>query len=159
MVSLEVDSIGAIPIDLDDSLQASKVLRAIAAKATSGNLHRSEPLPAAGSNGPPYALIQWGLNNSPELKNLPHEGTAKIKRGSVCLIGGASDLFISLARNAEHDGWETGMTVLGSVPEPELTSLVEEKILALPKHIFTHPQYGTTMSMLDTELGCRLSVR
>ena len=62
-----------------------------------------------------------------------------------------------LAENGEHDGWETGMTVLGSVPEPALTDLVEGKILALPKHDFKHPQYGTVMSMLDKELPCRLS--
>ena len=81
-----------------------------------------------------------------------------LARGSVCLIGSASDLFISLAKNGEHAGWETGMTVLGSVPEPALTELVEGKILSLPKHDFKHPQYGTVMSMLNTELPCKLLV-
>lgn len=65
-------------------------------------------------------------------------------------------MFISLARHGEHDGWEASMTVLGRVPEPELTVLVEGKILSLPKHNFTHPTYGTVMSMLDKELPCRL---
>ena len=107
-----------------------------------------------GSLGPPYALEQLSLAN--DVKAHMHEGSAKIVRGSVCLIGGAADLFVSLARNGEHDGWETSMTVVGSVPEPELTELVEGRILSLPFHDFKHPVYGTVMSMLDAELPCRL---
>jgi hypothetical protein len=120
------------------------------------------------------------------LKSHAHEGAAKIKRGSVCLIGTASDLFISLARRGEHDGWESGMTVLGNVAEVDLVPF-EAKIMALPRHNFTHPDYGTvsacrrieplasplaadaqharsatqygarTVSMLDSELPCKLT--
>mmetsp|Transcript_61647 Transcript_61647/g.163306 ORF Transcript_61647/g.163306 Transcript_61647/m.163306 type:complete len:112 (+) Transcript_61647:2-337(+) len=107
--------------------------------------------------GPPYALVQFSLEDK-ALASVPHEGSAKIARGSVCLIGSTSDIFISLAKNGEHDGWEGSMTVLGRVPEPALTDIVEGRILALPKHNFVHPDYGTHMSMLNTELPCRLSV-
>ena len=48
------------------------------------------------------------------------------------------------------------MTIVGGVPEPQLSDLVEANILSLPKHDFTHPQYGTVMSMLDKELPCQL---
>ena len=157
-VTLAIDGVGAVPIQLDtaNAPRAAAELKRVAEADTTGRLHRSEPLPAEGSTGPPYALVQFSLE-APQLKSFPHEGTAKIVRGSVCLIGSASDLFISLARRGEHDGWETGMTVLGSVPEPALTDLVEGKILALPKHDFKHPQFGTVMSMLNKELPCRLS--
>jgi hypothetical protein len=152
-VSLEIDGIGKVPINLDASLGAGKFVEQQASAGVAGRVHRAEPQPPHGSSGPPYALVQFSLSG---LSHLPHEGTAHIHRGSVCLIGGTSDIFISLARHGEHDGWESSMTVLGSVPEPELTALVEEKILTLPKHNFTHPTYGTVMSMLDTELPCRL---
>ena len=75
------------------------------------------------------------------------------------MIGGASDIFISLAKGDEHAGWEVSMTVLGDVPEPQLTELVEQAILSRPYHDFKHPQYGTVMSMLDSELPCRLASR
>ena len=58
--------------------------------------------------------------------------------------------------NGEHAGWEASMTVVGRVAEPTLAEIVEGKILALPKHDFTHPQYGTVMSMLNEPLSCRL---
>lgn len=47
---------------------------------------------------------------------------------------GTDNLFISLARRGEHDGWERGFTVVGSVPEPELSTLIEDVILSLPRH-------------------------
>ena len=50
------------------------------------------------------------------------------------------------------------MTIVGQVPEPELSALVEGAILARPKHNFTHPNYGTVMSMLDKELPCKLTL-
>jgi len=37
------------------------------------------------------------------------------RRGAVCLIGKSIDLFISLARHGEHQGWESSMTVVGQV--------------------------------------------
>ena len=156
MVKVNVEGVGTIPIVLDTSLQVSKRLTELAANGATGHIHRAEPLPPAGSNGPPYALVQFTINDA-GLDKLPREGAAKIQRGSVCLIGGANDIFISLARGSEHDGWEQSMTVLGHVPEAELTDLVEGAILSKPKHDFTHPQYGTVMSMLDTKLGLALA--
>ena len=157
-LSLEVPAIGSIPIVLSrDTPEAGRELQHVARGAeNTAKLHRVEPLPPAGSSGPPYALVQFTVNKGDKLKSRAHEGSAKIARGSVCLIGGASDLFISLARNGEHDGWEQSMTVVGHVPEPELTTHVEEQLLKLPVHNFTHPQYGTVMSMLDKEIECRL---
>ena len=155
MLHLQVEDIGTIPIALNDSFQSAATLKALAAAGTSGKVHRAESLPSAGSNGPPYALVQFQLSG---LEKLAHEGTAKITRGAVCHIGGTSDLFVSLARGKEHDGWEQSMTIVGQVPEPELSALVEGAILARPKHNFTHPNYGTVMSMLDKELPCKLTL-
>ena len=157
IISVDVESVGSIPIHLNESFVASKTLLEAASRGATGILHRAEPLPPAGSNGPPYALVQFTINGA-GLDKLKHEGTAKITRGSVCLIGSANDLFISLAKGAEHDGWEQSMTVLGRVPDAELDSLVEGAIMALPKHDFKHPQYGTVMSMLDKGLPLKLSV-
>ena len=156
MVLLRVDSIGEIPILLDETLAAASSIKALAAASTAGKLHRAEPLPPAGSMGPPYALVQFSLSG---LNSMKHESSGrKIQRGDLCHIGGTSDLFISLAKNNEHDGWEASMTIVGQVPEPQLTEIVEGSILALPKHNFTHPNYGTVMSMLDKELPCKLVV-
>ena len=162
MVTLSIPNLGDIPIQLEPQRLAPKAAAAITSAAAAGTrarLHRAEPLPAPNSMGPPYALVQFSISDDGKLARLPHEHSAPIKRGDVCLIGGASDLFISLARNGEHDGWESGMTVLGTVPEPALSELVEDKILALPKHNFTHPNYGTVMSMLDKELPGVLQLR
>ena len=112
--------------------------------------------PPAGSAGPPYALVQFTLDDAPELKAHAHEGRAAVARGAVCLIGGASDLFISLAANGEHAGWESSMTVVGHVADEALRGVVEGEILAMPKHDFTHPQYGTVMSMLTEPVPCQL---
>ena len=154
MLNLEIDDVGTVPISLDGTLHAAQTLTALAARRIAGKVHRAEPLPPAGSNGPPYALVQFSLSGLDKMK---HEGSGtKIRRGDVCHIGGTSDLFVSLARGAEHDGWEQSMTIIGRVEEPQLTDLVEGAILALPKHDFKHPQYGTVMSMLDKERPCRL---
>ena len=48
------------------------------------------------------------------------------------------------------------MTVVGHVPEAALSSQLEARVLALPKHTVKHPQFGTVMSMLDSELPCSL---
>ena len=143
-VTVDVPQVGArLPITLD-GVGTPKAIAAIAKAAQRSatcKLHRCEPDPGPGSTGPPYALLQFTVDE-PALKSHAHEGAAKIKRGSVCLIGTASDLFISLARRGEHDGWESGMTVLGNVAEVDLVPF-EAKIMALPRHNFTHPDYGT----------------
>ena len=92
--------------------------------------------------------------NAPELAKLA-PGGEKLRRGSLCLVGGASDLFISLAKNGEHDGWEGGMTCIGAVLEPELSSLIEGAILPMPVKTNIHPS-GVKMTMLAKELPCQL---
>jgi cyclophilin family peptidyl-prolyl cis-trans isomerase len=159
-IALEVPGIGSIPMELHQAA-APKAVAELTRLATAGGaarLHRAEPHPPPGSMGPPYALVQFSIEDGAAFQAIAHEGNAKIQRGSVCKIGGASDVFISLAKHGEHDGWEASMTVLGVVPEPALSELVEQKILALPRHDFKHPTYGTVMSMLDKELPCRLTL-
>jgi len=158
-IQLDVTGIGALPISLDDSLQATSLLKAMTKGAQHEcRLHRAEPLPPPGSVGPPYALVQFSLEGKlkAELYAVPQEGSTRIRRGHLCLIRGTSDFFISLAPDLEHDSWSEGMTVVGTVEEPELTTLVEGALLALPRHNFTHPSYGTLMSMLDAPVGCRV---
>lgn len=155
-VVLDIAGIGPVPMVLHARFAASKRILELARGGGKGHVHRAEPQPPNGSNGPPYALVQFSLESDAGLNTLPHEGDEKIARGAVCLIGGANDLFISLARGAEHAGWEASMTVLGHVPQPALDELIEGAILAKPKHTFTHPQYGTVMSMLDTKLPLTL---
>jgi peptidyl-prolyl cis-trans isomerase A (cyclophilin A) len=148
-----------IPILLNpDGVAAETAARLawLAARNTSGRIHRAEPQPSSGSSGPPYALIQFSLNDS-SLAGLAHEGRAPITRGAVCLIGRSSDLFISLARHGEHTGWESSMTIVGHVVEREL-AVFESAILGQPRHNFTHPSFGTRMSMLDHELRCSIQL-
>ena len=157
---LDVLGIGSLAILLDRKInapRASAALKRLASKRTRGRIHRAEPLPPIGSFGPPYALVQFGLDEgSGLLASLGHEGTAAIVRGALCLIGGSNDFFISLAQHGEHVDWESSMTVVGHVAEPGLSELVEGRILGLPRHNYTHPTFGTQMSMLDTELSCML---
>ena len=64
---------------------------------------------------------------------------------------------MSLARNNEHDGWEVSMTIVGTMSDPALAEF-EDKILALPKHDFVHPNYGTKMSMLNDKVPATLKL-
>ena len=156
-IKLDVDGIGTIPIKLNDSLQASEFLQIFAKMAAGGKVHRAEPLPTVpGSSGPPYALVQWTLENAAALGSLLQEGNQLITRGSVVLIQGTTDLFISLATHGEHESWSSSMTVVGNAAEPQLTQLVEGTILAQPRHTFIHPDYLTMMSMLDAPLECHI---
>jgi hypothetical protein len=159
-IQLDIEGIGVLPISLDDSLPASTVLKSMAAKHHEGRVHRAEPLPPPGSSGPPYALVQFALEGElkAELHAAPREGSTRIRRGHLCLIPKTSDLFVSLAPGEEHDSWSDKMTVVGTIAEPELTTLVEGAILSLPRHDFTHPQYKTLMSMLDSELRCHVKL-
>lgn len=151
--------VGSVPIHLlqgpGGAPGAAARLTHLAARNASGRLHRAEPHPPQGSNGPPYALVQFSLND-PSLAGLPPEGNERIYRGAVCLIGGSSDVFISLARHGEHESWSSSMTVVGHVPEDALRSQLEGRVLALPIHTVKHPQFGTVMSMLDRDLPCSL---
>tara|TARA_B110000046_G_C12714152_1_gene281839 strand:+ start:98 stop:571 length:474 start_codon:yes stop_codon:yes gene_type:complete len=149
---IDIDGVGTVPIELNRHPHAASV-RAAFTNNTTGKVHRAEPLPPPGSIGPPYALVQMSLND-PSLGKLA-PGGEPLKRGSLCLVGGASDLFISLAKNGEHDGWEGGMTCIGEVPEPALTSVIEGKILQMPTRVQMHPS-GVKMTMLARELPCQL---
>ena len=149
---IEIDGVGTVPVELNTHPHAAAVRAAFASKTT-GRVHRAEPLPPTGSTGPPYALVQMSLNE-PSLGRLT-PGGERLERGSLCLVGGASDLFISLAKNNEHDGWEGGMTCIGRVLEPGLTSLVEGKILPMPTCTNMHPT-GVKMTMLAREMPCTL---
>ena len=158
-VVLDIDGVGPLPIALTpgNAPRARAAFAEIAARRAPCKLHRAEPHPLAGSAGPPYALCQFTVqDDSAGLATLAHEGTAKIGRGAVCLIGSSSDVFVSLARDGEHDGWEASMTVFGRVAEDDLARILEDKVLAKPIHSITHPQYGTVMSMLKTPLPCTL---
>ena len=151
-LGIAIEGVGTVPVELNRHAHAEAVRAAFAAGA-SGRVHRAEPLPPPGSTGPPYALVQMSVD-APSLAQLK-PGGEKLKRGSLCLVGGASDLFISLARDGEHDGWEGGMTCIGRVLEPELSSLVEAKILPMPVKTSMHPS-GVKMTMLARELPCKL---
>lgn len=152
---IDIDGVGTVPVELNSHPHAAAVRDAFVSRVT-GKVHRAEPLPPPGSVGPPYALVQMSLD-APSLGQLVPGGD-RLQRGSLCLVGGASDLFISLAKNNEHDGWEGGMTCIGQVLEPELTSLVEGIILPMPTCINIHPT-GVKMTMLAREMPCQLGVR
>ena len=151
-LSIVIEGVGELPVELNDHKHAAAIAHSFEA-GTTGRVHRSEPLPPPGSVGPPYGLVQLSLDDS-SLKGLA-PGGVRISRGDLCLIGGASDLFVSMARNGEHDGWESGMTVVGRVLEPALTTLVEDVIMRMPTRNSMHPS-GVVMSMLASELPCRL---
>ena len=151
-LAIAIDGVGLLCVELYDHEHAATVRAAFAAGAT-GRVHRAEPLPPPGSTGPPYALVQMSVD-APSLAQLK-PGGERLTRGSLCLVGGASDLFISLARDGEHDGWEGGMTCVGRVLEPELSSLVEAVILPMPVKTSMHPS-GVQMTMLAKELPYRL---
>ena len=58
---LHIPHIGQMPIQLDPDAMTpatASLLYLLAAANISGRVHRAEPLPAPGSNGPPYALVQ-----------------------------------------------------------------------------------------------------
>ena len=125
--------------------------------ARTGRQWRAEPQPPAGSNGPPYGLVQFTLKNS-GLSKHAHEGSAKIRRGSVCLIGGADDIFVSLARNDEHDGWEVSMTIVGPMSDPAHAEIADGRVGALAVAALVEvsdcnsDQYFTPLTILHTSL-------
>ena len=49
------------------------------------------------------------------------------------------------------------MTIVGTMSDPALAEF-EDKILALPKHDFVHPNYGTKMSMLNDKVPATLKL-
>lgn len=153
MLKIDVAA-GAFAISLNPENAPQTVRRLLASPGETGRFHRAEPLPPAGSQGPPYALVQATLSD-PELAKIPHEGHMSIRRGSVCLITGSSDVFVALA---DHPGWENSMTVFGEVSEADLRAHIEQPILSLPRHTMIHPTFGTKMSMLNTPLPITIEV-
>jgi len=150
---LVVEGVGAINVAMDpvNAPRTVATLAVLARWGARGRVHRAEAV--GGGDGPPYGLVQATLDDpSKMLKALRHEGAKPIMRGSVCLIGGTSDVFVSLA---PHPGWERSMTVFGKVSEPASTAAVGA-ILAKPIHQSKHPKHGTLMAMLDTKLGLHL---
>jgi len=156
-LNVDIDQIGRVPVKLlpANAPKTVAALRSLAQHGMTGRLHRAEGIPPPPSRGPPYALVQATLDD-PEriLSEMLHEGSVPIGRGSVCMIPGSSDLFVSLG---DHAGWETSMTVIGQV-EPLVLETVVMPILQLPHHDFKHPTFGTVMSMLDAALPLRMSV-
>jgi len=154
---ISIASIGKLPVRLlpSNAPNIVSILTKLAQIGARGNLHRAEGIPVAPSQGPPYALVQATLRDSNgELAKAAHEGSLPITRGSVCLIPGSSDVFISLG---EHAGWENSMTVVGEVAAQDLAQFVLP-ILQLPHHNVKHPTFGTIMSMLDAPLPIQMSV-
>merc|ERR1719440_536708 len=141
--------IGRVPINVLPANAPNMVaaFQKLAQRGMVGRLHRAEGIPLPPSQGPPYALVQATLDDPDGiLAKMPHEGSVPIGSGSVCMIAGTSDFFISLG---DHAGWEASMTVLGQV-EPHALEKVVMLILQLRHHDFKHPTFGTVMSMLDT---------
>ena len=90
-LGIAIEGVGTVPVELNRHAHAEAVRAAFAAGA-SGRVHRAEPLPPPGSTGPPYALVQMSVD-APSLAQLK-PGGERLTRGSLCLVGGASDLFI-----------------------------------------------------------------
>jgi len=144
----------AVTLDCSNAPNSVGTLWRLASKDCMARVHRAEAVPY-GRDGPPYGLVQASIDDHDGLlKALTHEGSQQIVRGSVCLIGKTSDIFVSLM---PHPGWESSMTVIGSMPESGIVEAVEPLLLR-PIHDFVHPKYKTVMALLDKPLRCRLTV-
>ncbi|KAK3286096.1 hypothetical protein CYMTET_6331 [Cymbomonas tetramitiformis] len=105
-------------------------------------IYRNEAKPETGF-GPPYALVQGSLG--PGLGKHSIEGRAPTHRGTVCLIAQTSEFFISVG---EHPEWNGSFIVWGEVEDMK----VIDTVTTLPYKDFKHPQYGTVMRMLLSEI-------
>jgi len=152
-----IDGLGevAVTLDVKNAPRMVAAVQGFATRGVSGSLHRAEAIPPANSQGPPYALVQASLSDPDgTLAKMPHEGSLAVVRGSVCVIQGTSEFFISLGI---HPGWDKSMTVIGQVDSPTLERMVMP-ILARPHHSFKHPTFGIVMSLLDSPLPIHLSL-
>ncbi|KAJ9525278.1 hypothetical protein QJQ45_020817 [Haematococcus lacustris] len=70
--------------------------------------YRSEAVPPAGSDGPPYGLLQGSLAGV--VKAPPAEGTSLPLYGTVAMITGTTEFYISLM---DHSSWGGAHTVWG----------------------------------------------
>lgn len=111
--------------------------------------YRNEVPPKEG-DGPPYALLQGSLSGLTQVP--PREGNIEMKRGMVAMIPGTAEFFIAVAG---HPEWGTSHTVWGEV----LGWDTIDKVLALPFHVFKHPEFGTEMRMLNMEVPFTLKVK
>ncbi|CAL5221657.1 g3884 [Coccomyxa viridis] len=114
--------------------------------------YRNEAAPTRGSLGPPYGLLQGSLQS---LKLAPAaEGKTPAKRGQVCMIPGTKEFFIALV---DHDEWGGAHTVWGEVSAADMDTTVMD-IVGQRFHAVTHPEYGTVMRMLNTEVPFRIAL-
>ncbi|GAQ78099.1 peptidyl-prolyl cis-trans isomerases [Klebsormidium nitens] len=78
--------------------------------------------------GPPYALLQGSLQaDGLAFEEIPMEGATVAVRGTVCLIGGGPEFFISVG---DHVEWDTAHTVFGHVIPEDMP--VVDTLVALP---------------------------
>ncbi|KAK3286097.1 hypothetical protein CYMTET_6331 [Cymbomonas tetramitiformis] len=68
-----------------------------------------------------------------------------LSKGTVCLIAQTSEFFISVG---EHPEWNGSFIVWGEVEDMK----VIDTVTTLPYKDFKHPQYGTVMRMLLSEI-------
>lgn len=151
-IALDLGPGGVVDVLLqpDNAPHACEVIAQLAAEGGAGRLHRAEPHPPLGSQGPPYALLQATLEDE-SLRGLAHEGTLKVDSGAVVLMGGTTELIISLA---DHPGWEGSMTVVGHLAPASIP--IAEAVVKRPIHNYVHPTFHTVMSMLNTALPLTL---
>ncbi|KAL6753982.1 hypothetical protein V8C86DRAFT_2713182 [Haematococcus lacustris] len=107
--------------------------------------YRSEAVPPAGSDGPPYGLLQGSLAGV--VKAPPAEGTSLPLYGTVAMITGTTEFYISLM---DHSSWGGAHTVWGQVENMEV---VEAIVKASKFTEFKHPEHGTVMRMMDPSLA------
>uniref|UniRef100_A0A7S0RAT8 ShKT domain-containing protein n=1 Tax=Chlamydomonas leiostraca TaxID=1034604 RepID=A0A7S0RAT8_9CHLO len=110
-------------------------------------LYRSEAVPPAEHpDGPPYGLLQGSLAGV--LKPPPSENLAKVvpKEGYVAMITGTTEFYISLM---DHSSWGGAHSVWGKVENMEVVFAIVAKAAF---HELKHPEFGTVMRMMNTEM-------
>jgi hypothetical protein len=147
---------GPIEVVLDDSnapMSAQALLDLAKRKdaCESCEFVRAEPRPPAGSDGPPYALLQGSLAGHQDILPQYREGTKRtIHPGDFVLIPNSEAFYIALAR---HDDWSSSHTVVGRVAKLTIVDV----IVVQRTKLFVHPEYGTHMQMLLNPVSFRLS--
>ncbi|KAK9829611.1 hypothetical protein WJX72_006871 [[Myrmecia] bisecta] len=144
---------GQIPIRLLTSAapEISAMVLTVAGKnvCLDCRFYRNEAVPKAG-DGPPYGLLQGSLAALPAVP--PQENRIVARRGHVCMIPETKEFFIAAK---DHTDWGASHSVWGEVQDMAAVTT----ILNQPFHQITHPQYGTVMRMLDTEVPFRISLK
>lgn len=143
---------GALTVCLDHDLAPTAVhnLLDAARRRVQGWFERAEARPEI-PDAPegPYALLQGTFDDT--LMSMPQEGTSTtIRAGDLVLIPHTWSFYIALEN---HDTWATAHSVIGSVTH--LT--VVDAIVIQSTHEFVHPEYRTTMRMLDDPVHFELT--